>query len=214
MRHFWAERRGRIAPPAIAALCAAAVGLVACEQPAGVSPTTGAAVGVGVGAGIGRAARDDDEGGGDFGVRATSAAAVTTLIVTRLREIWRACEAETAPEYHIDCLSEGYVRAASLVPPDDIFGPSRQAILGAAARLDTVARSNQAATLPTVTTRGRARPLRAVDPQRQAAATAAAVRIIEETETLLLRSAGTSAQRTAFAQIAEAVGSSKALLRS
>jgi hypothetical protein len=200
---------------AAAGLAVISMALAACQtdgQQTGTATSVGLGVGAGVAAGYG--ADDDDDSGGNFGIRATMAGAVTTMIVERLRQIWRECEAQTAQEYHIDCLSEGYVRAAAIIPQDEVFGASRSVILQAAARLDSVTRQNQAAALPTVTTQGRTRPLRPIDPARRAAANAAALQIIEETRTVLLRSARTAPQRAAFQQIAEAVDSSKVLMRS
>ncbi len=195
-------------------LVVASFALVACQTD-GQQTGTATSVGLGVGAGVAAGYRDDDDDRGtSFGVRATMAGAMTTMIVQRLQEIWRQCEAETAREYHIDCLSEGYVRAAAVIPQDEVFGASRTAILQAAARLEAVTRQNQAATLPSVTTPGRSRPLRPIDPARRAAANAAAVQIIEETRTVLLRSATTAPQQAAFQQIAAAVDSSKVLMRS
>lgn len=197
-----------------AGLAVVSLALAACQTD-GQQTGTATSVGLGVGAGVAAGYRDDDDDeGSNFGIRATMAGAVTTMIVERLRQIWRECEAQTAQEYHIDCLSEGYVRAAAIIPQDEVFGASRSLILQAAARLDAVTRQNQAAALPSVTTPGRTRPLRPIDPARRTAANAAALQIIEETRTVLLRSARTAPQRAAFQQIAEAVDSSKVLMRS
>ncbi len=138
----------------------------------------------------------------------------TSAIVDRLNRVWQDC-ARTSPVYRIDCLSEGYVRAAGVVPQDDLFGEARAAILQSAARLDALAAANRSQALPAIAGAGRSRPLRAIDPARLAAANAAATRIIAETETVLLRASQSSLnRRVPFQQIAQAVGSSKTLLRS
>jgi len=144
-----------------------------------------------------------------------SAEARTTAIVDRLNRVWQECAALPRPEYRIDCLSEGYVRAAAVIPEDATFGPGRAAILTAAGQLSALAASTGAGGLPDLPATGRTRPLRAVDPARLAAANAAATRIIAETETILLRASSASQdRRVPFQRIAQAVGSSKTLLRS
>lgn len=207
--------------------CVSALALTACDAPApggaggprpdGWSSTGPAASGWRDGAApASPEARTRGLGGDRTGAwGADSNDARTTAIVERLNRVWQECEALPRREYRIDCLSEGYVRAAAVIPQDATFGDGRQAILAAAGRLNALAQSTGAGGLPDLPASGRTRPLRAVDPARLAAANAAATRIIEETETILLR-ASTASQdrRVPFQRIAQAVGSSKTLLRS
>ena len=130
------------------------------------------------------------------------------------------CDRYAKAQYKVDCLSERLtVAAASL----GNYGWQREVkwTLRATARnLYAVTTKYADPGAAAITLRGQgtpivsSRPVRAVAPQNQTRANAAASTVIEEAELTLLRSADTSpANALAFAQVAAIVGSAKVLLR-
>jgi len=211
----------RLAPFALLFGLSACVVAPTGEEPSGSSPDAaadgrlrGVVTPLGVALAVGLSAAEDDADDAQT-TRAVATAAVVSVIVGRLSAVWRECEAQTRPEYYIDCLSEGYVRASGAIPGDATFADSRAAILQAAGRLRGLAEANRAPDLPPLGGGARSRALTPVDPARLAAAQARARAIIEETETVLLRSGERSAdRRVAYQRISQALGTGKQLLRS
>jgi hypothetical protein len=146
----------------------------------------------------------------------------TELLSLEIQSAREFCRRAPSPEYTIDCLGDALEQIARDMPKTGDYAEAQQAIAQAASRLRALARENASADLPTGVIRstgadGR-RSNSALTPVRTdtlAQTTAAAVAIIEEAETILLRSAANSAvRRVHYEQIAEVVGSNKVLLRS
>ncbi|WP_395541631.1 hypothetical protein [Neotabrizicola sp. sgz301269] len=125
-------------------------------------------------------------------------------------------------EYVIDCLSDELNRAAEAIPQGSKYAPARAALKKASADLSRLAAANESATLrPGIahTTRSgeerrSTRPLRAVETAKLDEVSAAAIGIIQETGTILLRSASNSDEAANFTAISAAVNSNTVLLRS
>ena len=146
----------------------------------------------------------------------------TDIVVTAISEVQEFCRRIEPKEYQIDCLAERLEATARSLPITGEYADVRRAILQASERLATVARRNRSPSLPAATaraannpSRATSRPLVPVASERLAAANREAVAIIEETETMLLRSAESPENRMShYQRIAAAVGSNKVLLRS
>lgn len=153
--------------------------------------------------------------------------ASTTQIVASLQQATQYCgwlKRDGRGEFVIDCLSERLDdvsrRMAGMRGYEDV-----RAVLDQTSRdLNRIARGNKAAgqaptRFQTQDPDGRVtrtnRRLVPVDSQRQAAAVAQALAVMQEAETRLLRSSQSETARAAqFQRIAAAVGSNKVLLRS
>jgi hypothetical protein len=124
--------------------------------------------------------------------------------------------------YRVDCLAERFASLAKLIPDDTEYVEVRDTIQSASNKLEKLATSNKSSALPT----GRAqrpsspsevtsRPLTPVAETATASVNGQAIAIIEEAETILLRSAESSQRRKVhYAQVVDAIGSNKVLLRS
>lgn len=124
----------------------------------------------------------------------------------------------------IDCVADRMRTVARALPRGGDYARVRNALENGARELTAIARQNEAPR--TSAKRYAVRPpdggavqrsgrLTEVAPDRLAAANAAAARVIEETQTVLLRSAENSRTRMVhFQEIATALDSSKVLLRS
>jgi hypothetical protein len=154
--------------------------------------------------------------------RTATAPATNATIVTSLQAATRYCTPMVATEYVIDCLAERLGNLSKQLDGQDGF-EEVQAILETTAKdLNQIARQNRSVTLAPATfaTQGQTsvqttRRLIPVDEGKLEDAVSQALAVIAETETLLLRSADDSTDRSIqFQQIAAAVGSNKVLLRS
>lgn len=162
----------------------------------------------------------DGASGGGGGAAASSAA--TRIIVAELDAARNFCQQMPSEEYTIDCLGDALQQVAEDLPTSGDYGEARGIIADAASQLRTVARQNASTVLPTGRVAppsnpdaGSATPLVPVARERLPAANAQALAILEEAETLLLRSAANSAaRRVHYERISTAVGSNKVLLRS
>ncbi|WP_141246525.1 hypothetical protein [Actibacterium ureilyticum] len=147
---------------------------------------------------------------------------VTEQVLKRHADTGRHCPAVPDP-YLIDCIAAHYEEIAKSLPRTGEAGKARKAFATAASKLRSVVRQTRDETLEpkryavnsaSGTTRS-PRMLQPVAPSRQRAAIAAAVNIVTELQTTLLRSVDSSAQRHLhFQQIASAIDSDKVLLRS
>lgn len=143
-------------------------------------------------------------------------------IVTAVSEVRDFCSRVEPREYRIDCLAERLEATARSLPTTGEYADVRSAILQASQRLEAVARRNRSTTLPegraraaNNPSRATSRPLVPVATERLAAASREATAIIEEAETMLLRSAESPENRMShYQRIAAAIGSNKVLLRS
>src|SRR6056297_272033 len=147
--------------------------------------------------------------------------AQTTQIVTRLNQIQRICEF-MGDEYRIACFATTYRQLANDIPANGDYADSRDVLLDTARRLDNLARSNLDRSKPALRARtdtpsGQVQtpPMRAVQAQSVPELNRQASAIVEEAETVLLRSASSDAARSIhYQRIAAAVGSNKVYLRS
>lgn len=127
--------------------------------------------------------------------------------------------------YKVDCLAERLGKIAKDIPRNTDYDEVREILQDTSKQLETLARENRDPSQ----TRGRAtrpatdkspevkttRPLTPVTPQSLPEVNKQASAILDNTETLLLRSAAGSESKTQqYSRIADAIGSSKVLLRS
>ena len=146
----------------------------------------------------------------------------TASIVAEIDAARRFCQSMPAEEYIIDCLGDALQTIASGISPSGDYAEARAVLGDTAQKLRALARSNASRELPTgrvrvptASGRGSASPLTPVARETLPQTNAAAVAILEEAETVLLRSAANSeARKVHYQQIAAAVGSNKVLLRS
>lgn len=166
-------------------------------------------------------------GGGDnprfelSGSPVKASEAQTTQIVTRLNQIQRICEF-IGEEYRIACFATTYRQLANDIPANGDYAESRDVLLDTARKLNNLLRSNLDRSKPrlrarTDTPSGQVQtpPMRAVQAPNAPQLNRQASAIVEEAETVLLRSANSDAARSIhYQRIAAAVGSNKVLLRS
>ncbi len=147
----------------------------------------------------------------------------TDALVRDLTTASEFCRQIGESEYVIDCLGDRLAEIAKRLPANGAYAESREALAAAAQKLDALVRENASNALPPLRVATRSlsgggsqnRVLRAVDAANVAAVTEQAVAILQEAETLLLRSAESSQRRRVhYQRIATAVGSNKLLLRS
>lgn len=151
-------------------------------------------------------------------------AAVGQAVYRALTAASAFCAALPDDTYQIDCLSDQLAKIYRSMPETGPYAETRAALQSAAAQLRAVVEANRdgsrTAGKSFATASGDSRTsrrLQPVAPARKAAAVAEAVAIIEQTQTVLLRSSETVASAEARPQIeriAAAVGSNKVLLRS
>lgn len=147
--------------------------------------------------------------------------AYTQQIARQLNEVQRFCRRVPASEYTIDCIRDQLDQIVSDMPTSGDYAEARAAISDAANKLRGLVRENASRDLPSGrigTADGSQRSGSALVPVRTdqlARVNNAALEILQETETILLRSAANSAsRRTHYQTIAQAFGSNKVLLRS
>ena len=151
--------------------------------------------------------------------------AATNAVVQSLADVTAFCASLPQQEYAVDCLSDGIATVARGLPATGDYADAK-AVLGdmagklgalAAANADPVLPRGVATSAPTsVGAAGKtsSRPLTPVRTAVLPAVNAQATVIIEEAQTLLLRSAGSDRRALDYQRISAAVGSNKVLLRS
>ena len=141
----------------------------------------------------------------------------TTQIVSQLNIATEFCSAIGTAAYVVDCLSERLAVIEEAMPDTGEYAEAREAIAIASRGLQLLVEENPSAELPDGIARSDAqettRPLRAVSAEALEQTLLAAADIIEEAETVLLRSAA-SPEEIHYQRVAEAMGSNKVLLRS
>ncbi|MDT8854612.1 hypothetical protein RNZ50_06120 [Paracoccaceae bacterium Fryx2] len=155
---------------------------------------------------------------GDLGATTISADA-TQRLVSRVADASRFCRLLPESAYAVDCLSEQLESIVRDMPTTGEYADARTALATAARDLRALAERNADPALPTARLRvgGQvsSRPLTPIRPEARASANQQAIAILEEAETVLLRSAENSARRRGhYDRVALAVGSNKLLLRS
>jgi len=144
----------------------------------------------------------------------------TSLIVTQLNEATEFCSAIGNAAYVIDCLSERLAVIEETMPETGEYAEAREVIGLASRGLRLLVDESPSADLPDGIARSTGadarqtnRPLRAVSTESLEETLLAAANIIDEAETLLLRSSA-SPEEIHYQRVAEAMGSNKILLRS
>lgn len=146
----------------------------------------------------------------------------TNAIVMELKDAAAFCGRIESKEYVIDCLAYEYTRIAAALPNTGDYAALKKTFEQAAAKLQKVVSENRSKTLPTGrVTQGGSKPRRTVRALRPVAtaalpaATAQAALIIQETQTVLIRSTENSQERRRqFQKIVTAMDTSTILLRS
>ncbi|MCV2864150.1 hypothetical protein [Defluviimonas sp. WL0075] len=147
----------------------------------------------------------------------------TDQIVDTISTATDTCSDEWINEsYRIDCIRQTLLLAAARLPNRGDYAPVKAALVDAADKLDKIVVQNANASSGRVTPPIGGRPLaptlpplRAVSPAAQEQAVAQALAVLEEAETILLRSAENSERRLVhYQQVAQAIDSTKVLLRS
>jgi hypothetical protein len=183
--------------------------------------------GNGVGGGDNRDTGADEDGnqqrlGPASGPSVEVSNASTAAIVGQLEQAQRICEF-VGDDYRISCFAQTYRDLAEEIPGNGDYAEAKAALLDAARKLDSLARSNRDRSKPAVRAKtqsssGRTvttRPITAVPTARAPELNRQASAIVAEAETVLLRSASSEARRAIhYQRIAAAVGSNKVLLRS
>ena len=152
---------------------------------------------------------------GEFG-----SLAYTGVVVSGLAAARKFCAELKDKAYRVDCLAERFGVLARSIPKNSDYDEVKAALKSASDRMGDLARKNRDQNLP----RGRAtrpgssetttRPLTPVAAPVADQVNQQALTILAETETLLLRSAeGSKSKIAQYAQIADAIGSNKVLLR-
>lgn len=146
----------------------------------------------------------------------------TNLIINQMDRNESLCDA-LQDEYIVACFAQTYRELADDIPANGDYAEARETILNAARELDNLVRRNIDRQKPAVTARMttttgqtiRTPPIAAVRADRVPQLKQQAADILEEAETVLLRSASSDATRAIhFQRISAAVGSNKVLLRS
>ncbi|MEO9782274.1 MAG: hypothetical protein ABJH07_00590 [Sedimentitalea sp.] len=149
----------------------------------------------------------------------------TDVVTGSIASAQQFCAEIDNDSYTVDCLAERLGKVADEIPQGTDYDEVRNILKDTSDQLESLARQNRDPSQ----TRGRAtraatdttpeirttRPLTPVAPQSLPQVNQQASAILSNTETLLLRSAAGSESKTQqYSRIAEAIGSSKVLLRS
>ncbi|MEM8732435.1 MAG: hypothetical protein AAGF79_21205 [Pseudomonadota bacterium] len=158
---------------------------------------------------------------GQFG-----SSAYLTHVLQGLAAARAFCTALNDPSLNIDCLAERLSDLSDAVPEDSDYAEVRSVLNDASTQLSDLARANRDSTRGRVTATQpgpepgtvlaqTSRPLVPVSPAALPGVNRDAVAILDEAETVLLRSAEASSdKRTQYTRIADAIDSNKVLLRS
>ena len=145
----------------------------------------------------------------------------TDYVTSLISDAYAICSNLPQKEYTVDCLGERLEVLAKSMPNRGEYVEAKKIIVDASKQLRTLARKNRSKTKPRArlvnTVRGRKVTTTPVIPVRTEAVEATikqAAVIMKEAETKLLRSSANSDRRKVhYAQMAQAIGSTKVLLR-
>lgn len=142
-------------------------------------------------------------------------------LVRSVATIKAFCGGVSDRSYRVDCMADQLAAVSGEIPEGTDYDEVRNVLQDTSAKLEKLARDNRAVGKPRINvsaaTEGgvsASRPLTAVDEAKLDAVAAQAEAILEEARTVLLRSAGSGQRRSQYARIAQAIDSSKVLLRS
>ncbi|WP_208984043.1 hypothetical protein [Roseibium aggregatum] len=138
---------------------------------------------------------------------------ITRGVVWIIQNGTNECRNSIRPEYRFDCLRNVLGRAASTIENRPNYRDAARELRNLSRKLDGIVSKYQDRSAPRASVGQRS--YRAVSKANLAKARSEASAVIDESVTILLRSAGNSEKRkTHYSQIATAVGSTKRLLRS
>lgn len=186
--------------------------------------STGSGGGAGAGAGGGGEAASTSAAAPATGPaspsvpQATLSPPVTQAIADSVGDAFDACRSLNAG-YQIDCMGQQLRLAAEEVASTGAYAPVNRALLDASRKLADIARNQRDSAQPRVSVQHRnqtgIRTYSAVRGASLAQSRAAAARVLDEVQTVLLRSAATAGNRRShFQTIAASMDSGKVLLRS
>jgi ABC-type transporter Mla subunit MlaD len=149
----------------------------------------------------------------------------TEVLTSSIAAAQQFCADLNNDSYTVDCLAERLGNISDDIPPGTDYQEVKQILQDTSDQLENLARQNRdpnqargratraaTDTTPELTT---TRPLTPVTPQSLPQVNQQAAAILDNTETLLLRSAaGAESKAQQYSRIAEALNSSKVLLRS
>ncbi len=152
---------------------------------------------------------------GQFGSQAFA-----NVVVGGIAAAKQFCSDLNDSAYRVDCLAERLALVADGIPTDSDYAEVSDVLKDTSKQLADLARKNRDSTrgrahaTQTKTNERTTRPLTPIAPASAASVNQEAIAILENTETILLRSADSSQEkRNQYAKIADAVGSNKVLLR-
>lgn len=163
---------------------------------------------------------DDDEGASLAAEPVALSQAVTLAVVVQINQATEACAA-VGIIYRTDCIAKELEAVVEKMPSRGGYAPARKALAEASDRLSRLSRQNRDDSQPrlrvtvTADSETRRRPVAAVKPEAAEQTNTRALAILDETTTVLLRSAeGSSDVAVHYQRIAQALNSTKVLLRS
>ena len=136
---------------------------------------------------------------------------VTNQVAKPLEGSPGECRAAGAA-YEVSCLAAAFKKAAARTGGRPDYNDAEKALREAAKALENLAKANADPKAPRK--RGRNGRYTAVKAGAVAAVKKEALKIVQETETKLLRSSGSGKRKVHYQRIAAAVGSTKVILRS
>jgi len=157
-----------------------------------------------------------------FGITQEATGPSTESILAAIDLAVDFCSGLSGSGYLIDCIGYSLWEISNAIPETGDYAEAREALQTAGLAIEALARRNADPTRPRGVARTpgpegitTTRPLTPVSPAAESALAETVIDIIEEAETVLLRSAESSAQRRVhYQRIAAAIGSNKVLLRS
>jgi hypothetical protein len=146
----------------------------------------------------------------------------TERVTRSIEGVYAFCLSVGQQEYLVDCLGAGLADLADELPNTGDYAEAKVILENAAVKLRALAQANASPTLPKARLSGtinntpvRTKRLTPVKTEAVSSTAVQAAAILEEAETLLLRSTSNSDRRKVhYAQMAQAIGSQKILLRS
>lgn len=154
---------------------------------------------------------------GEFG-----STSFTRSLVSSLTSVKAFCGGLDKAAYRVDCLAERLQVVSDGIPQDSDYDEVRQLLSAASADIAQLAHDNRDRNLPKAPASRRGdstdrttRPLTPISNAAQAEVGQRAIAILEQAQTQLLRSStGSKSRSIQYAQIAQAIDSTKVLLRS
>lgn len=142
-------------------------------------------------------------------------------VLTSLSSVQAFCGGISDRSYRVDCLADQLQAVSAGIPEGTDYEEVRSVLRDTSTKLEKLVRANPANATPriSVSSAGESglatsRPISAIQSAKLDQVSAEAEAILEEAKTILLRSAGTGQRQSQYVRIAQAIDSSKVLLRS